>query len=390
MAVGRSLLIVCLAVLPLAGCGERPEIRTYRTPRRDRMIVALVESDAATWFFRLAGQRERVDAVADAFERFVDSLSFAGAGQGGPTWKLPAGWKELPKTAPQNLNPSFPRFATIQIEDTKRDPLEIAVTRLPAPTVDPLALAAAGFNRWLLAGAGGELLTARGQFLLGNVNRWLGQLRRSAAEPAELAMYVRPHAVGELRVIVFDATGFLKATPPPPAAPQPDPHAGAPTGDPPAEDSMPPEEGEPPFALGKPPAAWRPAQRDQFSVESFAIEQGGLAALYTVSPFPASGPISDRLQNVNRWRRQLGLEPWTQQDLGAGAKVFSIGSRDGIFVEFSGTNAQGKPASMLGVMVEADGAVWFFKLSGDAELVARERDNFRKLVAETTFSAAKE
>lgn len=380
MAVGRLLLIFGLALSTLAGCGERPQIRTYRTPRRDRMLAAVVERGDTAWFFRLNGQRERVDVHVAQFEKFIDSLAFDGAGQGGPTWTLPAGWNELPKTAEQNLNPAFPRYATIQVEATRRDPLEIAVTRLPAPVVDPLGFVGGGGNRWLALAAGGQELQARTQFLLGNVNRWLGQLRRSPIEAGELGAFLRPLP----RALVFDATGFLKPSPPAAAAPPREP----PSEGPPL--TAPPDEAAPPFVLGKPPADWRPAQPGQFSVEAYAIQQGDLKAAYTVSPFPASGPIADRLQNVNRWRGELRLEPWRRPDLDTGTKVFGVDSRDGILVDLTGVNEQGRPTTTLGVMVEAENRVWFFKLMGDVDLVARQRENFTRLVSATKFSPTKE
>jgi len=386
MSIGRSFctfvaLAAALTAALATGCGERPEIRTYRTPRRDRMIVAMTEHDSTLWFFRLAGQREWVDEQAEAFNKFVESLTFNGAGQGGPSWTLPAGWKELPPNAEENRNPAFPRFATIQIEFAAHEPLEISVTRLPLPTLQPLDLAVVGVNRWLGVAAQSGLLQARTEFLLANVNRWLGQLRRSPAEVNELSQYVRPVATPYRGVSLFDATGFLKATPPAPAAPprQPD-----------ADPSTPQDPQPPAFALGKPPADWKPARRDQFSVESYAIERSGLSAAYTVSPFPASGPIADRLANVNRWRGLIGLPDWTREELNTSARVFAVDGIDGILVNLVSSAAAGDSQTTLGVIVEAEGQIWFFKLTGDTELVARERKNFESLVAATKFSPSNE
>jgi hypothetical protein len=58
-------------------------------------------------------------------------------------------------------------------------------------------------------------------------------------------------------------------------------------------------------------------------------------------------------------------------------------------VEFSGTDARtGKPATLVGVVVPQTGQTWFYKLMGDAVVVAQHKDAFLKFIQSAKYPDA--
>jgi hypothetical protein len=87
---------------------------------------------------------------------------------------------------------------------------------------------------------------------------------------------------------------------------------------------------------------------------------------------PARG---DKLQNVNRWRGQVGLMPLTEAEFAATAKKVPVGSMTGDLYEM----IEGDRA-IFGVIIEDQGQMWFVKLNGDARLAERERGRFQEFL----------
>ena len=118
------------------------------------------------------------------------------------------------------------------------------------------------------------------------------------------------------------------------------------------------------------PANWQSQPPGQMLLAKFAIagENGGKAAM-TVSSFP--GDVGGALANVNRWRKQLGLDEVSDGDLGKLISSVETGAGEASLVDMAGANAR-----IVGVMLPRDGQMWFFKLMGDEPVVAHEKDAF--------------
>ena len=55
-------------------------------------------------------------------------------------------------------------------------------------------------------------------------------------------------------------------------------------------------------------------------------------------------------------------------------------------MDLNGTDAQsGRPVRLVAAMVPRDGQTWFYKLMGDREVVAREKDAFTKFVQSVKY-----
>ena len=120
------------------------------------------------------------------------------------------------------------------------------------------------------------------------------------------------------------------------------------------------------------PAGGETGPLAQFLVAKFLIAGAGDAKA-EVNVSQLSGDGGGLLANVNRWRKQLGAAPMAEADLAGLATVTAAGVPAKV-VEFSGTNPRtGKPAQLVGVVLPLGGQTWFYKLMGDAEVVAQQK-----------------
>ena len=118
------------------------------------------------------------------------------------------------------------------------------------------------------------------------------------------------------------------------------------------------------------PNGWNLAAADAFSKIAFEVHDGDDTARITVSSLAAGG--GQRLPNVNRWRRQMGLEPTTEDRLADELTSIAVGGHTGHYMKFDGPDK-----SLQGSMVKRGAQMWFFKLSGNHDLVQRETERFR-------------
>jgi hypothetical protein len=89
------------------------------------------------------------------------------------------------------------------------------------------------------------------------------------------------------------------------------------------------------------PKGWVKGPKTQFSFASFRVGDGDAAPALTVTR--AGG---DLLENVNRWRGQLGLDPLKQSGLADALKERKIGDATALVVDMTGVTAAksaGKP-----------------------------------------------
>ena len=107
----------------------------------------------------------------------------------------------------------------------------------------------------------------------------------------------------------------------------------------------------------------------------YGVGDGGAqVAKATVNMF--SGDSGGVLENVNRWRGQVGLAPIKEDQLGDAA--LSVGGTLSPYVDLTGTTKDG-PTRLLGVIVPHGGATWFFKFMGPLDLVAKEKALLRRV-----------
>ncbi len=348
-----------------AGCRREEQISRYRIPKEHvllktngpepgevadegpvthRMLAAMVPRGEQAWFFRLIGPAEAVAAEGDNFRTLIKSIHFADE-NASPEWTLPTGWQQKPSTGM--------RFATIDVPSAD-GPLDLSVTMLPRnePDIDVYALS--NLNRW------------RGQLGLKNIS--LGALRDS----------VETLDAGGTQAMLFDIAGrepqnnmsrapFAGGAMPParPQAENPAPRAAAPAAN-----------SELHYTV---PTGWTSGEAGGFRKAAFTIVDGQQKAECTVISLGGGGGAL--LPNVNRWRQQIGLADVDFAELERDMQKIDIAGTQAVLVELVGAEK-----SILGAILPREGESWFFKLSGDKDLVAREKQNFESFVRSVSFA----
>jgi hypothetical protein len=93
--------------------------------------------------------------------------------------------------------------------------------------------------------------------------------------------------------------------------------------------------------------------------------------------------------NVNRWRGQVGLSPMTDDELLKAAENVEAGGQPAQLYDIAGTNpGSGNADRILGVIQHRDGMAWFYKMTGDADLVGQQKPAFVEFLKSLNFGPA--
>lgn len=332
------------------------------------MLAAVLPEGDRAWFFKLAGPIALVDPLAERVDQFFASVRPATGGPH-PQWRLPENWQEQAATG---------MWAATIVIPTSSKSLELSVTALP----------------W--SGAPGELLS--------NVNRWRGQLQLAPTDGMGLAKCTRELKVGDATMTIVDLSGRLRdggmmppfagganrGTVPPVAPPSSTAQPTAlPPGHPPI--AAQPPAGQPPFAYETPPG-WQSIPASGIRKAAFRLADNGQEALLTVIDFPAdAGPmLSDPLANVRRWRGEVGLPALPDAELKATMTPIKIGGVTAQLVDATpsatdATQSQIERATLAAMLTRGD-TIWFFKLTGNRDLVAAQRNHFESFLKSVRFA----
>lgn len=340
------LLLVLLGAAGLAVFLHQDEagIRRYTVQRPeppDRTLGAIIPRGEQAWFFKLSGPNGAVAQQAEAFRTFVSSVRFGQEADAPPSWKLPAGWKQLPG--------SQMRFATLEI-DNGDQPLECSVSMLPMTSSD------------------------LSSYVMANINRWRDQLRlpKLAMDQLDRATTKISLEDSSLTATLVDFAGTLSSGRTGAA-----PFAGGPMGGgaPRTESGLPDATEKLTYDI---PQGWVPGElevsRSGVTVRRaavFEVRDGRQRAEITVTKLPASAILT----NVNRWRGQIGLEGISAEKYEQDKKQIEFAGGPADYVQFLGTQD-----AILGVIAHRGAVAWFVKLQGPPELAGRERENFEQFV----------
>ena len=126
------------------------------------------------------------------------------------------------------------------------------------------------------------------------------------------------------------------------------------------------------------PPGWSPAPPSAMRYVSFAVEKNGEKADVSVVTFPGDG--GGDLDNVNRWRQQIGLPAIDASALKPMVTSTQAGDARIEMVDMSGASAR-----VLAAWTRQNGRAWFFKMTGPASLVEQEKANFEKFLQSIRF-----
>ncbi|MGD0208880.1 MAG: hypothetical protein ABSC89_14865 [Verrucomicrobiota bacterium] len=134
------------------------------------------------------------------------------------------------------------------------------------------------------------------------------------------------------------------------------------------------------------PEGWTEVPAGEMRVASFKIQgQNGKQADVSVIPLPGL-PGSDEA-NVNRWRGQVGLSPASPDELKKSAESVEAGGQPAQLYDIAGQNpGSGDATRILGAIQHRPGAVWFFKMTGDADLAEQQKPAFVAFLKSVKFT----
>ena len=295
---------------------ETPKRAETDTLVKGRMLAAFLIAHDEFWSFKALASPEDFPegAVAD-FDSLVKSLSFPAGKK--PTWDLGERWKELPGAGM--------RVANLMLDD-----LEFSVVKLRVSE---------GADRQA--------------YLLQNVNRWRKQLNLPDVGQSEIADLPTRQTQDGHEAMILDISGMFAGDASPPMG-----RRSAPTSTTPPQSTS---------FTDSPPEHWAPTAAGMMQLATYQIETDGKSAKVSISR--AGG---DKLANINRWRRQVGMAPLSRID-DAKLQDISVSNVAGSWVEIPGDSGQ----SIVVAMLPADRPTWFFKLQGDSQLVQNETNSFR-------------
>lgn len=381
-------LIVVLALLVVAGCSDTAEISEYQVSKEQRQVVAfqprakpptaatnnsnssnnpsrmlalLIPRQNRVWFVKATGGIEEVEKIEDSFKQFASSLKFSDS-KPRPSWTLPPNWKEAP-------NANSMRVATLMANDK----IEVSVSFLPFSSSMNLD-----------------------DYVLQNVNRWRAQLQLPNANLESVKKSITEIPVEGEKVMLVDLTGVSGGPRTPPFAanhppvnhpPVGNPHAATPAAEnsatekPTADttaanapkgsgdnDSLKPSKDR---LKGKVPENWEQGDLRTMRFAAYEVNQGDKKVEITVIPLgAAAGGLVD---NVNRWRAQIGLEAANDEQIQKDVKALKV---DGVDAEFVTLENDKTSKALYVVIAPTADKTWFIKMMGNSEIAETELQNF--------------
>lgn len=307
-------------------------------------------------------------------------------------WKLPAGWTEQP--------PSSMRVASFAINGSDGQTADVAVIPLPGVTGRDLdmvnmwrsqvrleAIDATEMERLVtktpVSGVEGKLFDMSGQsppedaksplrVVVALLDRegtaWFFKM----TGPDALVSTQKPAFLEFLKSIEFRAggatDGLVAASPGASAAASSAPAASV--------------GGKPNWTV---PAGWQEAPAGQFLFAKFNIAgEGGTQAAVNISM--SAGEGGGLVGNVNRWRKQLGLDEQSADEIIKSVTSLETPGGKAMFVELAGTDAKsGQAARLIGAMVTQSDRAWFYKLMGDGKVVEAQKAAFTQFVQSVKY-----
>jgi hypothetical protein len=135
------------------------------------------------------------------------------------------------------------------------------------------------------------------------------------------------------------------------------------------------------------PSGWTQVPPSEIRVGSFKItDANGKQAEVSIVPLP--GMAGGDFANVNRWRGQVGLPPASDDALQNEAETIQAGGQPAELFDLAGANpASGETNRIVAAIQHRDGTAWFFKMTGDANLVEQQKPVFVDFLKTLSFAS---
>jgi hypothetical protein len=308
----------------MIGCGPAPEIRSYTVPRLgkqpQRLLGAIIPHGEQIWFVKATGPADSMARELTRFDEFLAQLTFSDKGE--LQYSPPAGWVQIP-------NRDKMRKATFRLGD---DPApELLVTSL-------------------------ENTQQAGQ-LLGNINRWRGQIGLPDLDAAALTSVTQSRIIAGQAATRVDMTAAAEASSPtPPAAPVL------------------------PFTH-KLPDGWRVAEQP-VTFATLTLTGRDPAVQITVSELKGDG--GGLPANVTRWRGQVGLPDGPPE-----TTPLTVSGQAGQWLDLASPEAANPRQRLLIAWVPHAGQTWVVRMRGPHAAVTAHLDAFKEFLASFQFTGGR-
>ena len=138
----------------------------------------------------------------------------------------------------------------------------------------------------------------------------------------------------------------------------------------------------------KRPGDWQEAPPGEMRAASFRVA-GKDNKQADVSVVPLPGLAGSDLDNVNRWRGQVGQPAVSEAELAKLAQPVEVAGQSASLYEQAGANpGSGDKTRILAAIARRDGVAWFFKMTGEDDLVVQQKPAFIEFLKSVTFPAA--
>ena len=117
-------------------------------------------------------------------------------------------------------------------------------------------------------------------------------------------------------------------------------------------------------------------------VATLTVDSNGKRGELIVTRFPA-GRFGSLVDNINRWRQQVGLPPVADEGA-AKPENGTVGGSAAKLYDFSGADAK---RNRIAMVETAGGDVWFFRFFGPADLVEAQRGNLDAFLQSVKFDS---
>ena len=135
-------------------------------------------------------------------------------------------------------------------------------------------------------------------------------------------------------------------------------------------------EGKPQWEV---PSDWKSVPASAMRYASYSVP-GATGEVADLSIVTLPGEAGTDLDNVNRWRGQIGLPPIDEVALQS--LVVSVKGKNG---EFKVADLPGPTGRTLAAWIRLDGHTWFFKLNGPTQTVGAAKDKFARFLQSVQF-----
>ena len=177
---------------------------------------------------------------------------------------------------------------------------------------------------------------------------------------SEISVYELPKESSPLAVQPADPHGGM-------AMPEGggDPHVAMPEGDQVVQ----------PGVVGEVPGHWQLAAGSSMRIASYRVD-GDNGAVADISLVTLPGAAGGVLDNINRWRTQIGLDAVDEAGLAKVSEKRKSPVGDAVVVDLG----EGSEERIVAAVIPLADATWFYKMRGDPDLVGREKQAFLRWI----------